>query len=262
MKTNHFLLLTASLSLAMAFTISCSDDGHGDETQPSSSSNESSVIHGQPVNYQGETYETVVIGEQTWMARNLNYAVEGSKCGDGNALSDANTPTCDTYGRLYNWTTAMSLDVSCNLKSCATDILENHRGICPEGWHIPSNADWDKLYRYADGTSGTESPYRSENAGKYLRAKNGWKNCSDGIAQYKCYDTYGFAALPGSNGNMFGLFFEVGNYGNWWVSNESNIDDDFYLYAYGRRLWNYDYYGAELDVFSKQHLFSVRCLKD
>jgi uncharacterized protein (TIGR02145 family) len=118
----------------------------------------------------GKQYKTVRICEQTWMAENLNYEAEGSKC-----YNDS-ISYCNKYGRLYDWNTAMK--------------------ACPKGWHLPSKEEWDKLYRYADGDKGTESPYKSETAGKYLKSKEGWNN--DEGKSCNGEDTYGFSALPGA----------------------------------------------------------------
>jgi uncharacterized protein (TIGR02145 family)/uncharacterized repeat protein (TIGR02543 family) len=85
----------------------------------------------------GQTFRTVVIGTQTWMAENLNCDVSGSECYNNNESN------CATYGRLYDWATAMALPSSCNSSTCSSQINAKHRGICPSGWHIPSNADWD-----------------------------------------------------------------------------------------------------------------------
>jgi len=170
----------------------------------------------------------------------LNYAASGSKCGNGSSLSDSNTASCDTYGRLYNWATAAPGGV---------------RGVCPSGWHLPSDADWDKLYRYADGTSGTESPYSSSAAGRYLKAKNGWNNCGPAGSgkPYLCEDTHGFSALPGGDGYSDGSFNYVGDYGGWW---EYNSD-----FAYHRNM-NHNSEGAGWSSRYEDGLFSVRCLRD
>jgi len=108
------IVLTASLVLAMAFTLSCS------------AQDESDVVYGPSVTYEGETYKSVVIGSQTWMARNLNYNASGSRCFD-----DAPS-NCSKYGRLYDWNTAMT--------------------ACPPGWHLPSWAEWDVLVNNAGGS--------------------------------------------------------------------------------------------------------------
>jgi len=181
---------------------------------PSSSSFVQSVV------YQGETYKTVVIGTQTWFQRNLNYAVEGSKCyGDNEA-------NCDKYGRLYDWSTAMS--------------------VCPSGWHLPSDAEWTKLTDFVGGSS---------TAGKKLKAKSGW-NSGNGT------DEYGFAALPGGggffDGGFHGFGYGVGWDGYWWSASEYDSGS-----AYHRDM-NYHNEGVYVDSeFSVKYLLqSVRCLQD
>lgn len=77
-------------------------------------------------------YRTVKIGEQCWMADNLNYYVQDSRC-----YGDI-TANCDIYGRLYNWTQAVG--------EWGTDAIQ---GVCPEGWHIPNNGEWTLLQRTA-----------------------------------------------------------------------------------------------------------------
>jgi len=204
-----------------------------------STESESKIVYGPSVSHGGETYETVVIGTQIWFKRNLNLDVEGSVCGD-----------CYKYGRLYNWATAMALDTSCNHSSCSSQINTPHQGICPSGWHIHSNADWDKLVRYVDGTSGTSSPYYSPTAGRYLKATSGWNSNGNG------QDTYGFSALPGGYGLSDGSFYDVGNYGTWWSASEY---DSFSAY---RRLMTYNYENVNYSSYDKSNLYSVRCVQD
>jgi len=247
MFVNFFLL-------AVIFLLtSCTDVGERDNPDDPDGINYqrggSGVIPGPSVFY-GENYETVVIGEQTWFKRNLNYAVTGSKCGNGSGLSDANTTTCDTYGRLYDWETAMKLP-GCNSKSCSSQIdTKHHQGICPDGWHIPSNADWDKLMRYVDGNTGTSSPYDSPTAGKYLKSASGWNSGGNGT------DKYGFSALPGGYGDSDGSFYGVGSIGYWWSASE-NLSSGAYLrgMGYSSEIAGYSSYG-------KSYLQSVRCLQD
>ncbi|MDR0515984.1 MAG: fibrobacter succinogenes major paralogous domain-containing protein [Fibromonadaceae bacterium] len=194
--------------------------------------------------YQGQTYRTVVIGTQTWMAENLNYDVSGSECYDNK------TENCTTYGRLYDWATAMSLLSSCNLTSCSGQVSAKHKGICPSGWHIPSNADWDKLMRYADGTSGTDSPYDSPTARRYLKAASGWVSDGNGT------DAHGFSALPGGFGSSGVDFYNAGSGGYWWSSSEYQVS-----VAYLRLMHYYLAYGG-CNHYYKGNLLSVRCLQD
>jgi uncharacterized protein (TIGR02145 family) len=208
----------------------------------------------------GKTYVYVAIPEdgtgQTWMAENLNYNASGSKCGiagisNNNALSNENTPTCDTYGRLYNWSTAMNIDAKYNNEKWdGSDV--NHQGVCPAGWHIPSDAEVDRLYRYADGTNSLSSP-GSLTAGQYLKAASGWNNDSNGE------DKYGFAALPGGKGSLLGYLNFVGDKGYWWSINETENYDNL---AYDWSM-NSDYKSSAFYSSSgKPDLQSVRCLRD
>ncbi|MCL1956786.1 MAG: hypothetical protein FWF63_05645 [Fibromonadales bacterium] len=187
-----------------------------------SSSSQTGVIHGTPVDYDGETYETVVIGTQTWMARNLN-------------------------GKLYDWITAMALPFICSNSTCS--VSAKHRGICPSGWHIPSDDEWATLINFAGG---------QYSAGKYLKTSEWGGN-----------DTYGFAALPGvvspdltsiincSRGLAGGPDRDFGDLGLWWSSSEYDA-----LYA---NLWGMAYKfdsvcrGVPL---KSNNLSGVRCVKD
>jgi len=130
------ITLTAGFVLALAFTFSCSSDGDDGGDGTSSGGNVAA-------------YEPVVIGGQTWMSKNLAINVPGAKCyGENGTLPAAEVQAnCVKYGRLYDWSTAMALPASCNSSSCASRINTPHRGICPSGWHIPSNADWNVLMK-------------------------------------------------------------------------------------------------------------------
>ena len=178
------------------------------------------------ITYANKTYKTAKIGTQTWLAENLNYEAEGSVCYENNPAN------CAKYGRLYNWETA--------------------KKACPKGWHLPSNAEWDELYRFVDCDTGTERLYRSKTAGKYLKAKSGWNEDGNGT------DKYGFSALPGGYGYSDGSFGNVGYHGVWWSASEyESISNG----AYGRGI----YYGSDNANWGsdyKSRLYSVRCLQD
>ncbi len=193
------------------------------------------------------TIVPVTIGNQVWMKHNLNINVPGSKCYDDNPAN------CAKYGRLYDWETAKT--------------------VCPSGWHLPSNDDWDELLRWVDERNGGDGllgrlgtgGYGSDIAGQYLKASSGW--FSDGSGT----DKYGFSALPGgyfqSNDALFkeAGFNYAGDYGFWWSSSEEedNADGDFLIgdEAYGFHiLWYLDY--AYRTTYDKSDLLSVRCIQD
>ena len=172
----------------------------------------------------GQTYKTVNIGSQTWMAENLNYQppVGNSWCYDNN------TNNCNTYGRLYDWSTAQT--------------------VCPNGWHLPSNQDWDILMT-AVGDSST--------AGKTLKSQSDWNSYS-GISST---DEYGFSALPGglrhsNNIDVNGLFNYAGYEGYWWTATEYSSGLVYLRYMN----CNYDGVGETLNFVSRGQ--SVRCVKD
>jgi uncharacterized protein (TIGR02145 family) len=185
---------------------------------------ETAITHG------NKTYKTVEIGTQTWMAENLNYEAEGSLCYENKPAN------CAKYGRLYNWETAMK--------------------VCPEGWHLPNNAEWDKLYRFVDGDTNSASPYESPTAGKHLKATRGWNSVKG--ASGNGTDDYDFSALPGGYRYSDGSFRDVGSVGIWWSASE---DEDNKNNAYYRFIYHYDEY-AHWRYHYKYFLLSVRCVQD
>jgi len=200
-------------------------------------------------NRDSKTYKKVTIGTQTWMAENLNYAASGSKCGDGSYLSENNTKSCDDYGRLYNWATAMAIDAKYN-SSYWNESDVKHRGVCPAGWHIPSDREWDMLMV---AVGGVRDGNYWRGAGTKLKSSTGWNSYS-GVP--KGTDEYGFSALPGGYGYSDGNFYYVGGYGRWWSATEDDAS-----YAWYR---NMDYGNEIVDRYNddKSNLFSVRCLQD
>jgi len=185
------------------------------------------------LSYHDKTYKTIKIGNQIWMAENLNFDATGSKCYDNNQAN------CNTYGRLYKWATAMALPDSCNSKPCKNQIKANHRGICPEGWHIPDSTDWQKLVDFAGG---------SLVAGKKLRAKSGWNSGGNGT------DDYGFSALPGGQIYGNGTFGAIGNFGYFWSVAEAGASARILSLNYGMT-------GTTFLLYSKANSYSVRCIQ-
>ena len=100
-------------------------------------------------NRDGKSYKKVAVGGQTWMAENLNFAADGSKCYENNAGN------CEKYGRLYNWATALK--------------------ACPAGFHLPSDDEWTALENAVGGRS---------TAGTKLKSAEGWNNNGNGTDDY------------------------------------------------------------------------------
>jgi uncharacterized protein (TIGR02145 family) len=180
----------------------------------------------------GKTYKKVVIGTQTWMGENLNYDVP-------NVTSDVcyggRVDSCAKYGRLYNWSTAMNGASSSSLSPSRV------QGVCPAGWHVPSNAEWTAWVIAVGGLS---------TADRKLKSMSGWSS-GNGT------DQYGFSALPGGQGGPGGSFSNAGGYGSWWSATEIDASS----------AWRLDMNSSGDEYVGRHHisktmLFSVRCVMD
>ena len=133
----------------------------------------------------GLEYRTVKIGDQIWMAKNMNYDIDGKGyiCGYGRKQSTVGGD-CSKYGRLYSWYTANT--------------------VCPKGWHLPTKDEWMTLINYAGGV---------EKAGRRLRGRtqNQWDDSTN---------DYGFSALPAGKYN--GYYYDGGSYAYFWSSTETS----------------------------------------
>jgi uncharacterized protein (TIGR02145 family) len=201
----------------------------------------------------GNEYNWVQIGDQVWMAENLAYLPSVVSPGtgsnttsyyyvygyDGASVSAAKaTANYTTYGVLYNWTAAMDGEAS------STTNPSGIQGVCPTGWHLPSDAEWTELTDYLGGTS---------DAGGKLKetGTTHWSSPNTGAT-----NETGFTALPGGFRNYYGSFFSIGNLGYWWSATEDDPDGAWY------RGMNYGNSSVNRDVSTKELGFSVRCLRD
>jgi uncharacterized protein (TIGR02145 family) len=189
-----------------------------------------------------KNYKTVKIGEQVWTAQNLDYRGSdgylGVCYGDLPRKEIKNPENCAKYGRLYDW----------------KEVKE----VCPAGWHLPSDEEWQTLVDFAGGGKAAEEK---------LKAKSGWSNCLSVVDElvFNCNssngtDKFGFSALPGgfSDGHLSGTgdFDGEGDFGGWWSATEYNSSN-----AYNRSML---YYGTNVSrgYTSKSYLYSVRCLRN
>ena len=190
----------------------------------------------------GYDYAVVQIGDQCWFAENLRTTTYA----DGSAIPEETDDAawtglstgarCDydndasnalTYGRLYNWY-----------------AVNNGSGLCPSGWHVPTDGEWTALETYlgANGHSGAE--------GTALKSTSGWNSGGNGT------DNFGFSALPGGlRDNDLGLFYGAGNFGEWWSSSPDGGSGWI-------RSLSYDYPGIYWGNSNPRSGFSVRCLRD
>jgi len=178
---------------------------------------------------------------KVWMTENLNY-----KPSSGNSWCYGNdSSNCDTYGRLYDWATAMGVDTKYNSQQLG-GVNVTRQGICPKDWHLPSRQEWAELAQAAGGTG----LYGDGGmAGKNLKSKSGWNNNGT--------DDFEFSALPGGvrdyNG---GAFRYAGSYGYWWTATEVSSGYAYYRYMYD----GYD--DVKEGNYHKSNGYSVRCLED
>jgi uncharacterized protein (TIGR02145 family) len=209
----------------------------------------------------GNTYSTVSIGTQCWMAENLAYLPEVSPpsvysgtvpyyyvygySGTDPAAAKA-TVNYTTYGVLYNWPAAMNGSASSSANPSGV------QGVCPTGWHLPSDAEWKQLEIFL-GLSPAEAEianWRGTHAPQ-LKTIDGWYS-NNGT------NTSGFSALPGGCFNTidpFYVYIDIDGY--WWSSTEFSTT----------ATWFRDIYCNNLGVYrgnwpNKDYGFSVRCIKD
>ena len=176
-----------------------------------------------------QVYRTVKVGTQTWMAENLNLAGAGACYG--------NSPdSCSKYGRLYTWAEVMQGAIS------STSSPSKVKGLCPAGWHVPSNAEWTLLGN-AVGASDSAK-------GTKFKSVGGWANSGNGA------DVYGFRALPAGYRAADGSFTSAAQIAYWWSATESDTSSAWYRNMY--------FSSANLSRFygTKTFWFSLRCAQD
>ena len=193
------------------------------------------------VTYAGQTYNTVQIGTQCWFKENLNIGVRITAVSllgqtDNGVIEkycynnlEAN---CDIYGGLYRWHELMQYINT-----------EGVQGICPTGWHIPTDAEWSTLTTYLGGSSVAGSKMKESGTAHWVSPNSGADNSS------------GFTALPGGNFSGDNVFVDLGNLAFFWSSSQILTG-----YAWNRVLDQ----SAGVSRISDYELFeySVRCLKN
>ena len=195
---------------------------------------------------EGNSYKTVFIGTQQWMAENLKI----SKYSDGTTIPNITDNTQwqnnttgawayynndaannAKYGKLYNW-------------YAVSPTTNGSKNICPTGWHVPTDAEWTVLTDYLGGEFVAGGKLKEVDTTSWYSPNTDATNMSL------------FTGLPGGYRNPDGNYVAIGDEGNWWSSSEVNA----YI-AWNRYLTNHIGWAGELDC-NKDYGFSVRCLRD
>src|SRR5574344_846107 len=222
---------SSSAKSSSSEAMSSSSSAKSSSSNAISSSSSSSIVYSTIKDARdNQTYRIVTIGSQTWMAENLKYLPSvvrprtGSKTTphyyvygyNGTNVTDAKaTANYNTYGVLYNWPAAM------NGAASSTTNPSGVQGVCPDGWHLPSNAEWTELTDYLGGTSYVGGKLKETGTTHWQSPNTGATNET------------GFTALPGGYRHNNGSFNDVGHDGDWWSATE-----DYANYAWDRYVLN------------------------
>ncbi len=221
----------------------------------------------------GQSYLGVKIGTQTWMAENLNYSggsggiktYDVGFCPGKNYANEdhSDSTTCDDVGRGYRWSEAMSIDRVNDTIDFGADSSLIIQGICPVGWHLPSQKEFEELRTFVDSANGgiVDDAYIS------LKAEQGWGNFSDGSSGNGT-DAFGFKALPAAvftyNETVTG-WGTSDNAAQWWSSSEGGSKMSEYAHLL---VCNETWCQGDEDLvvgygwFEKRSTMYVRCLMD
>lgn len=208
----------------------------------------------------GNTYNTVQVGDQCWMKQNLKTTKyrNGSNItypGSNNTTWQNNTTGAyawynndiankNTYGALYNW-----------------HAVNNTAGLCPAGWHVPTDAEWTTLTEYVSSQPEYLCDGNSNYIAKALAATTLWfthtGTCSIGN-NMAANNATGFSGLPGGDRFNNGTYSAVEHFGHFWSSTESSIVATLAM----SRILRYDSPWVYRSGDYKAYGFSVRCLRD
>jgi uncharacterized protein (TIGR02145 family) len=205
------------------------------------------LTYGSMTDQEGNVYKTIVIGTQEWMAENLNTSVYRNGDDIPTVLDDTEWSTTTSgawahfnndasyscpYGKLYNWYTCV-----------------DPRGLCPIGWHVPSQEEWFVLTDYLGGEAIAGGKMKS--TGNIEAGTGLWYDPNEDAT-----NSCGFSGLPGRFRGSNGIFYNIGINGSWWSSIDFSANDAWGCYL--------TFANGSTDGYAtrKAHGFSVRCLRD
>lgn len=213
---------------------------------------------------EGNVYNTLQIGSQCWMKENLRSTIfeDGTTIPMGAYYTSSEPHYYDDStsvipleerGYLYNWSAAMHNAAS------STSVPSGVRGICPEGWHLPSEAEWEVLKNYVSSQPEYTCGGNVNNIAKALSSTHWWESysevCVPGNQSVYPNNATGFSAVPAGTFWIYG-YNDAGLYANFWSSTENDISTTYAIY-YGMDFDTSDFFRASC---MKDRRASVRCL--
>jgi len=205
------------------------------------------------VEYEGQVYNTIQIFSQCWLKENLNvgWIIPGSGFMSDNGFIEKycyndEPDSCMKYGGLYQWDEMMQYTAQ-----------KGTQGICPPGWHIPTDEEWKVLEGAVDsqyGIGDTEwNLYNNigHDVGSNLKTTSGWSANGNGS------DLFDFSALPSGRRDQDGNFSRIFSKCGWWTSSQRDND----------QACSHNIISQANGVFRKAHNwkqrgYSVRCIRD
>jgi len=189
----------------------------------------------------GKSYNTVQIGAQCWMGQNLNIGtrINGLEDQTDNDIIekycyDDSELNCNTYGGLYQWNEMMQYI-----------YLPGEQGICPDGWHNPTDDEWSALVSFLGGEGVAGGKMKETGTSHWASPNTGASNSS------------AFSALPGGNRDEYGSFTDLTYTGNFWSSAENTSAEGAW-----NRYMGYYFEDIVTSASNKANGFSVRCVKN
>lgn len=199
------------------------------------------VVKPEVMKVQNKEIYAVHIGDQVWMAKNLDVDVPGSFCYGGDSTN------CTKYGRLYTWAAAMKLSNDFSEKVARDSVKRVHRGVCPVGWHIPSIYDFERLNAFIQDIDDAVA------VGTNLKARDVWPETDNSMPGE---NGFGFNALPSGYLPAFSAFSNLDSATGFWSTAEKDSATAFY--------WSLRYDSDDMvrDSSGKMAAFPVRCIMD
>ena len=199
----------------------------------------------------GKSYKTVKIGEQEWMAENLNYDVDVIENTSYRSFCEKDSALCSRYGRHYTWAAAIDsislytqYSIRCGVGiTCTISDTIKIKGVCPSGWHLPKQKEWEQLINFIGAS----------NAGEILKSFTDW-------TKWPGTDLYGFSAMPSGLVHNASIYSRGAKTSLWTATDHDNFSAQCAEFNYSES--RKDVVMLQADTKSNVAGMPVRCIKD